>query len=460
MKKLLSVILTICLIFSVCSCGSVVLADDETAGLDDRRAEVQRELDEIESKLDELGSQSKETQEYIDTLNRKIKYLTEQYNYAKSEVKSLENKAIELENSISSNEKELEKIKLDIVGLEEDIEVLSEEFNKSYELYCQRLRAMYISGSFDSVLAFLIEGGGVQDFLTRLEMVRAVSKRDGELLEDVRAQTTEIVEAKQKLDDKNKALGEKQITLKKDKEYLKAHKAELLKKQDSMLEQQSEIEKEQQNANVLLKELHEKTQEYGEYRDITQEELDEIDADIEAAARRYREQHTTTTTTTTTTTKKQESGEADTTTTTTETAAPSGDYISLTYPCPAYTTITCGYGDYEGHTGCDFSTRGNENQRIVAADSGTVILVRLLERSYGHYIVIMHDKLTPSGKYVYTLYAHNNDIIVSEGQYVNKGQQIAYSGNTGNSTGPHCHFEVRVGGSSQSCAVDPAAYLP
>jgi murein DD-endopeptidase MepM/ murein hydrolase activator NlpD len=132
----------------------------------------------------------------------------------------------------------------------------------------------------------------------------------------------------------------------------------------------------------------------------------------------------------------------------------------LTYPCPKYTTITCGFGAYSGHTGCDFSTQGNENQKIVAAEDGTVILVKLLERSYGHYIVIRHDKTTSSGKTVYTLYAHNNDILVSEGDHVTKGQQIAKSGSTGNSTGPHCHFEVRVGGSSQSYAVNPKNYLP
>ena len=97
---------------------------------------------------------------------------------------------------------------------------------------------------------------------------------------------------------------------------------------------------------------------------------------------------------------------------------------------------------------------------FTAAESGTVILVKLLERSYGHYIVIRHDKTTKDGKIAYTLYAHNNDIIVSEGQHVSKGQQIAYSGTTGNSTGPHCHFELRIGGSSQSHAVNPARYLP
>ncbi|MCR5207145.1 MAG: peptidoglycan DD-metalloendopeptidase family protein [Eubacterium sp.] len=466
-KRILSVILAACFIFSLSSSGGTALAVDGDSSLSEQRAEAQRKLDEIEKKLAQYDSQSEDTEEYLEALDKKIKYLTEQFNLTKSEYKSLEEKAVELENSISANEKEMEHIKLEVKELEAEIEELSAEFNKNYELYCKRLRAMYISGSFDSVLAFLIEGGGVQSFMTRLEMVRSVSKQDGELLESVRAQTTEIVDAKEKLDEKNKTLGEKQLQLKADKESLKTRKTELLEKQEEMNSQQAVIEEQQLEANQKLKRLHDKTAEYGEYRDMAQSDLDEIDDAIAEAAKKYVKPTTTapTTTTTTTTNSKKSDGDADnttaaTTTTTTAVTSPPADRISLTYPCPSYTTITCGFGAYEGHTGCDFSTRGNEDQRIVASESGTVILVRLLERSYGHYIVIMHDKLTPSGKEVYTLYAHNNDIIVSEGQYVKKGQQIAYSGSTGNSTGPHCHFEVRVGGPYQSCAVDPAAYLP
>lgn len=54
-----------------------------------------------------------------------------------------------------------------------------------------------------------------------------------------------------------------------------------------------------------------------------------------------------------------------------------------------------------------------------------------------------------------TLYGHNQSLNVSEGQSVSKGQVIAFAGSTGNSTGPHCHFEVQVNGS----AVDPMGYL-
>ena len=54
-----------------------------------------------------------------------------------------------------------------------------------------------------------------------------------------------------------------------------------------------------------------------------------------------------------------------------------------------------------------------------------------------------------------TLYGHNQSLNVSEGQSVSKGAVIAFAGSTGNSTGPHCHFEVEINGE----AVDPMAYL-
>ena len=55
-----------------------------------------------------------------------------------------------------------------------------------------------------------------------------------------------------------------------------------------------------------------------------------------------------------------------------------------------------------------------------------------------------------------TLYAHNSALNVSEGQYVSKGAVVAYAGSTGYSTGPHCHFEVRLHGE----LTEPLNYLP
>jgi len=68
---------------------------------------------------------------------------------------------------------------------------------------------------------------------------------------------------------------------------------------------------------------------------------------------------------------------------------------------------------------------------------------------YGYAVIIDH------GNGLSTVYGHNSSLNVSPGQSVSKGQIIAYSGSTGNSTGPHVHFEVRSGGEP----VDPMGYL-
>ena len=69
---------------------------------------------------------------------------------------------------------------------------------------------------------------------------------------------------------------------------------------------------------------------------------------------------------------------------------------------------------------------------------------------YGKAVIIDH------GNGISTLYAHNSDLVVGEGQRVGKGQQVALAGSTGYSTGPHLHFEVRQNGSP----VNPMDYLP
>lgn len=238
---------------------------------------------------------------------------------------------------------------------------------------------------------------------------------------------------------------------------------DLQAKQNSLDKKKTSLSGDRAEANVLLKKLGDDTGYYTEFLEDNREELAKIDEAIEEAANKYKDHLPTTTTTTTTKPHSTGGGQQNTTTTTTK-KDDDGSYISLTYPVPSQKQITCGWYDYQGHTGADF--RCATGSSVVAAESGIVIVSKDLTnsdgsyRSYGRYIVIMHDKTTSSGQPVYTLYAHNSERLVSEGQYVKKGQQIAKSGSTGNSTGPHCHFEVRVGGSTQRYAVDPAKYLP
>ncbi|MFJ9637926.1 LysM peptidoglycan-binding domain-containing M23 family metallopeptidase [Streptomyces sp. NPDC101178] len=101
------------------------------------------------------------------------------------------------------------------------------------------------------------------------------------------------------------------------------------------------------------------------------------------------------------------------------------------------------------HTGSDF--QASSGTPVKAIGPGTVVSAGW-SGSYGNEVVIQHE----DG--MYSQYAHQSSLSVSAGQTVTGGQQIGLSGSTGNSTGPHLHFEVRTGPGYGS-DVDPVAYL-
>ena len=121
------------------------------------------------------------------------------------------------------------------------------------------------------------------------------------------------------------------------------------------------------------------------------------------------------------------------------------------YIWPTKGVLTSGYGQRWGrmHKGIDIAAP--VGTPIVAAAPGVVVSAGWNSGGYGNLVEIQH----PDGSL--TLYAHNNRILVRRGQEVAQGQQISEMGSTGNSTGPHCHFEVHAAGRG---AVNPIAYLP
>ena len=110
---------------------------------------------------------------------------------------------------------------------------------------------------------------------------------------------------------------------------------------------------------------------------------------------------------------------------------------------------SCAYGGYPGHKGIDLTYRGGAyGSAIYASASGTVISAGW-SGGYGKCVKIRH-----SNGYV-TLYAHCSSLLVGVGESVTQGQQIARMGSTGNSTGPHVHFEIIINGSQ----VNPARFI-
>lgn len=100
---------------------------------------------------------------------------------------------------------------------------------------------------------------------------------------------------------------------------------------------------------------------------------------------------------------------------------------------------SCGFYGYYNHGGMDIAASAGTGVR--ASASGTVeIAQQYTVNAYGKYVIINH------GGGVKTLYAHNSAVYVTPGQWVEQGQLIAAIGRTGNATGNHCHFEIRVNG--------------
>ena len=119
------------------------------------------------------------------------------------------------------------------------------------------------------------------------------------------------------------------------------------------------------------------------------------------------------------------------------------DYSSLgsgrfTWPVPQFYKVSSHFGKrgIRNHDGIDIpAPRGTP---IVSVDHGVVVYSNNGIRGYGNMIVIAHSDD------IFTVYAHNRKNIVGKGDRVRKGQLIGEIGNTGRSTGPHLHFEIRV----------------
>jgi murein DD-endopeptidase MepM/ murein hydrolase activator NlpD len=128
------------------------------------------------------------------------------------------------------------------------------------------------------------------------------------------------------------------------------------------------------------------------------------------------------------------------------TASPPPSSTSLAWPASG--PVTSPFGPRWGrmHNGIDIGA--SMGQGIVAAAGGTVIFSGVMS-GFGEVVLIDH------GGGLVTLYAHQSQRQVSNGQSVSRGQRIGLVGSTGNSTGPHLHFETRVSGTS----VDPMRYL-
>lgn len=467
-KKITAVILTA---LFLCSAVSVNAYADETAAaepesttaaegktaeeaqktLEEQRSDLEAKLRESEAKLSAFEENAKTTEDYINALDEKIGYLNEELTLLDAEVADAQKKVGELESQIKPLREQLDLLQEEYDKSEEEFNKLNDDFTSTYNAYCLRLRAMYISGS-TSIIAALLTSKDISQFFSRYEMIKAVSKSDTQLLKEVNAKMEEIVTQQD-------GLNEQKAALTKTKSELDSKQAEYAKNRETIETKQQEIadkkvtlSEDRAESDALLAQLTAQTQMYTEYRNEDKELIAAVDAEIDDLLSGLKSPDEVTTAVS--------SGNIGTVTaasgsTGSELYCKSNAVLNLTYPVPGHYSVSQEFGHYRNgnaHTGIDYPCP--TGSKVVAAQKGIVIKVKRLTYSYGYYVMIYHGT-DAQGRKVVTLYAHNSSILVSVGQTVSKGQQIAKSGSTGNSTGPHCHFELIFDGTK----VNPKNYL-
>ena len=294
----------------------------------------------------------------------------------------------------------------------------TKDLEEKHAVLEKRVRDIYINGQI-SYLDVLFGAKDFADFLTRMDLLKRVMIHDSELVTSVLAYQTQI-----------KEVGKQLQADKKVQEDLAAKAQEALNvKLEKVSKQQALIDLMQNDKEIYDRQYDEMIAASNEVQRLIHAKEEEIRRAAEAARR------------------QNQSAKAGNVKPVEQTFG--GKMI---WPLSGPITSEFGwrthpiFGTQRFHSGLDIG--GEYGDAICAAASGVVIEAGWIG-GYGNTVMIDH------GDGVVSLYGHNESLAVSVGQHVNQGDLIAYCGSTGNSTGSHCHFEVRLNGEP----VSPLDYL-
>ena len=362
----------------------------------------------------ELNASSSETDKKIEEAKEELENIDAQKSEALQQVEELITQISSYQSEIDELDTKISDMNDQIGDAQNKINEKQNNYDKQQDLLEKRLVATYEAGE-TSFLDVLLSSESLTDLISNYYYVSQIADADISLMEQIENEKKEIEEAK--------------TTLETSKQELDSTRAQKQQKA-------TELQNAKSQKDTYVAQLNEEEKN-------TQAELEQFEQDkrdIQAQLAQI---------------AREEAANAGNSNIGNITNNPSSSgYIR---PIVGY-SITTGWMGYSGHTGVDFSGAGIAGKPILAAKAGTVVTSTALKysngnyRSYGEYIVINHHDGTM------TLYAHGapGSRLVSAGQTVSQGQQIMSVGTTGNSTGYHLHFEVRVNG----VPVNPTPYLP
>jgi len=358
--------------------------------------------------------------EQIDGYNQEIIKYGEQITAMQQQIATKALEIEDVEEAIEGKEQDIEDTRAEIASLEK-------QNKENLEKFGQLSRALYMNDASES-LPILDGSDNWYDFFVYMDVVQNISSQNldfmNDLLDDIHHQEDLFV-----------GLNEDIAKLNDDKSLLQDKKAQMEQELADLAAKKEEVQD-------ISNERYAKLEEFAAYNESLEYQIYSLrceESEYEAEIERINEEIATNIR------KKQEA------------LAGQYNYSSDGFRWPLdtgydYITTYFGYDAWRGgsHYGIDVGDGGINGANIYAAQSGTVITASsgTWGGGYGNYVVIDH------GGGLSTLYAHCQSINVYEGQWVNKGDVIGWVGSTGWSTGPHLHFETRVGGVAQ----DPFGY--
>lgn len=343
--------------------------------------------------------------EQKENAENQLEGVKDQKETASSELEEVNNQIFSLQSEIYTLENKLNTLNSSIEQKQNEIQEKQAELEHKEQLLKDRMVAMYKGGGV-SYLDVVLGSTSYVDMFTKYNAVKTIAEKDTELINEVANQKT---------------------TIENEKKTLEESKAEV---------ESVKQEKDAKNAMLTAKKVakQETVNKLSAEEQALQKKIDEFEAAIDQAQKEIQE-------------SINNSG-----------GGYEGSFKGiLEWPLSySYNRITSIFGNRTAPTAGASSNHGAIDigvsyVPVYAPADGKVIVARSLS-GYGSYIMIDH------GNGWYTAFGHLSQYKVSEGTIVKTGQQIAVSGNTGVSTGPHLHYEVYKGGSSKGYRVDPLLY--
>ena len=350
--------------------------------------------DDLEDQLADLQRQAEEQQAKTNEASAKVESVSERLRQIQEELWVATAEYKEVKGQLDSVEDKISDNTELLQKTEADLKVKNKKLQ-------QRVRDIYINGQI-SYVDVLFGAKDFADLMTRMDVLKRIIKHDYDLIMKVREEKATVENTRAQLE-KDKAEAEVLVA-------------------DAQAKKAKVEDKESEQQVLLDQAIYD--------RDTSERMYEEIMAASQEVANMIRRSHMSS------------AGYS---------GAPAGAG-GMIWPISGPITSEFGwrthpiFGTARFHSGLDIG--GDYGMPIYAAASGTVIYAGWIS-GYGNAVIIDH------GGGVTTLYGHNDSLNVSEGENVAQGQVIAMCGSTGNSTGPHCHFEVRENGEP----VSPYGYL-